>query len=559
MPHYICILMKRLLVIICVLGSGLLYAQSPYTTKAFNYHLIDRLEITGDSLDHRLFTTMKPYREDIAHDITVDRRSELPVDQFNQKYLSREFALHALESTPPRPDRMLSSFYRSPNALYSVHTDDFGLIVNPVLAFSGASGSDSLPVYRNTRGVEIKGHIQHKLGFYSSITENQARFPQFIQKQNAIDDVLMGATLAKDYGTNARDYFIARGYISFSPMKPITFQFGHDQNFIGDGYRSIILSDAAAPYPFLKINTNIWKLNYTNLYSQHTDFLGYREKAPTSRKYSALHHLSVNIGRNLTIGVFENVIFDRQDSSESGMFDFQYYNPIIFYRAVEHGLNSSDNMVLGIDWKWNFMNRFSWYGQFILDEFVKSLYFSKNNSWVKKYGYQTGIKYINVAGIENLDAQVEVNQIRPHTYQHTFKSQNWIHYNQSLAHPLGSNLREWITILRYQPLPRLQLTGMYSNSRQGVDSLVGVINYGGDPARSTEGLSNTNDVHLFQGIDRSIATVTFNASYMLAHNLYLDAGIFYRTAIDDVYGKDKTMLITFGMRLNAAALDFRNF
>lgn len=78
---------------------------------------------------------------------------------------------------------------------------------------------------------------------------------------------------------------------------------------------------------------------------------------------------------------------------------------------MEHGLNSSDNAVLGMDWKWNFMNRFSFYGQFILDEFIKDEMFGRTQSWVNKWGYQAGIKYINVANINNLDLQLEVTNL----------------------------------------------------------------------------------------------------------------------------------------------------
>lgn len=98
---------------------------------------------------------------------------------------------------------------------------------------------------------------------------------------------------------------------------------------------------------------------------------GFDGNAPIQRKYSALHHLSLNVGKNLTLGIWENVIFDRQDSLENDRFEVDYFNPLIFYRAVEHGLNSSDNVLLGMDWKWNFLSRFSFYGQFVLDEFLR--------------------------------------------------------------------------------------------------------------------------------------------------------------------------------------------
>jgi hypothetical protein len=112
-----------------------------------------------------------------------------------------------------------------------------------------------------------------------------------------------GATLAKNFKDNGLDFFNVAGHITFSPIEEITVQFGHDKNFIGNGYRSLILSNDAAPNTFLKLNTKAWKFNYMNLYLLHTDSKGFDGNAPTQRKYSALHHLSLNVGKNLTLGI----------------------------------------------------------------------------------------------------------------------------------------------------------------------------------------------------------------------------------------------------------------
>ena len=54
------------------------------------------------------------------------------------------------------------------------------------------------------------------------------------------------------------------------PAKYLDFQFGYDKNFIGNGYRSLFLSDFGNSYLFLKINTRIWKFNYLNLFMELT-------------------------------------------------------------------------------------------------------------------------------------------------------------------------------------------------------------------------------------------------------------------------------------------------
>lgn len=552
--------MKKILSILLILTGIYSYGQSELTSGYFNYHLTDRYEIMSDSLPTHLFSSVKPYRRDIVSDFTEPIRTLSTADKFNQRYLLNDNVLYNKEVSNFRTQPILSHFYKTQSALFLVQEDNFNLVVNPLLGFAGGTESqDTLPIYRNSRGIEIRGNIGNKVGFYSSAIENQVQYPSFLRQKHATTGVVDGTTLHKKFGDAdaAQDYFNATGYITFSPIKEIAVQFGQDKNFIGNGYRSLILSDFSAPYPFLKINTQVWKFNYQNLFSQHIDFITQDESANNGRKFSAFHHLSMNIGKNVNIGLFENIIFDRSDSSMSNRYELAYLNPIIFYRAVEHGLNSSDNAVLGLDWKWNFLKRFSFYGQFILDEFVKDEVFGRTESWVNKWGYQAGLKYINVANVNNLDLQLEVNQVRPYVYQHRSKAQNWIHYNQSLAHPLGANLRELVAIVRYQPANRFNINAVYSLSKQGIDTSLLSTNFGGNYLRTySDGL--VDPAPLFQGIENTISTMSIDVSYMLWHNLFLDAGIFIRNQSNMLMNQDKkNMIFRFGMRLNLASLDYR--
>ena len=82
-------------------------------------------------------------------------------------------------------------------------------------------------------------------------------------------------TYGQAYGNNKSGYsFIDyTGYVSYSPNnnKIFNFQVGRDKHFIGDGYRSLLLSDNAPAYPFFKINTNIWRLQYNVWYTWMND------------------------------------------------------------------------------------------------------------------------------------------------------------------------------------------------------------------------------------------------------------------------------------------------
>lgn len=551
--------MRKQLLTTLLLFSILSMAQSPLTTGYFNYHLVDRYEVLSGEFSSDLFTTVKPYRRDAVSEFAKKITPISAVDSFNKKYLLNDNILFNANENGFREKPFFKSFYKTQTALFYVNEDRFKLIVNPIINVRGATDSgDSLSLYRNSRGAEVRGSIGNKVGFYTYVTDNQVRFPNYVRDGIRRSRVVNGTTLHKPFGTLGEDFFNAAGYITVSPIEEIMVQFGQDKNFIGNGYRSLILSDIAAPYPFLKINTKVWKLNYNNLFSQHSDFIKQGEGATNGKKFSAFHHLSINLTKNLNIGFFENIIFDRKDSTEGNRYELAYLNPLIFYRAVEHGLNSSDNAVLGMDWKWNFKKHFSFYGQFILDEFVKDELFGRTQSWVNKWAYQAGIKYINVANINNFDVQLEVNQLRPYLYQHRTKSQNWVHYNQSLAHPLGTNLREIIGIVRYQPINRLNVQFMYSLSTQGIDSNASGTNYGGDYLRTYDNRPAGNVNPMFNGVENIIATTTLDASYMLWHNLFLDAGLVLRTQDNLTQLNPRTNTIIYvGLRLNAAAFDYR--
>ena len=63
-------------------------------------------------------------------------------------------------------------------------------------------------------------------------------------------------------------------------------------------------------------------------------------------------------------------------------------------------------------------------------------------------GYQEGIVFY---GIKNLTLQGEFNTVAPSTYEIKDNSyQNYDHYNQPLAHPLGNNFNEIVGIVNYK-------------------------------------------------------------------------------------------------------------
>jgi hypothetical protein len=332
-------------------------------------------------------------------------------------------------------------------------------------------------------------------------------------------------------------------------------QFGHDRFFIGNGYRSLIFSDFSPPAFFLKGNVKVWKLNYLFLLNQMTAD-NRPEPGKSSRnfpdKYVALHHLSINIGTKLNVGFFEAVIFSPDDSVGTDHFRLEYLNPVIFYRAIEQQNGSSDNVLLGLDFKWNAVKKLSFYGQFMLDEFVIDNIREGNGWWANKFGLQLGGKYVDAFGIPNLDLQGEINMIRPYTYSHHTLYGSYSSYRQPIAHPLGANLKEVVGIVRYQPLGKLNLTGKLVFTAIGRDTTG--VNWGGDILKSYGTRQQEYNNEISQGISNNILFGSFTASWQLKHNLFIDVGIILRkseSAVD--FYNNNTSITSLALRWNIPA------
>ncbi|MAZ54831.1 MAG: hypothetical protein CMP55_03400 [Flavobacteriales bacterium] len=204
-----------------------------------------------------------------------------------------------------------SLFYNFLNLNFlSIKEDDYYFAINPLFHFE--IGKDNESRYINTRGFELKGKIGSKVSFYSSFYENQMYLPDYINTfiENH-SNVVPGIGIAKhnSFKDGLIDLYYSNGYINYNINTFFDIQFGHGKNFIGDGYRSMFISDNSFNYPYLKVTTNVWKLKYINLFSylQNIDF-DIDEFNITNSKFCAIHYLSANIGRRLNIGFFESIM-----------------------------------------------------------------------------------------------------------------------------------------------------------------------------------------------------------------------------------------------------------
>ena len=433
----------------------------------------------------------------------------------------------------------------------------FNFNINPTFNFelSQHNGDNNEDLgWINDRGVFVNGNITDKVYFYSAFHEIQSNFTDY--RRDRIKELghntIPGISRGKAFGENGGlDYAYAEGFVSYIPNDYFRFQLGHGKNFIGDGYRSLILSDNAQNYPYFKITTNVWHLKYVMMWSQQYYLdKGHLGNTRYPKKWNVMHYLDWSVTKWLNIAFFETITWGDDTLGTHRGFEFNYINPCIFLRPVEFSIGSPGNCLMGLTGKLTLWKNHVFYGQAILDEFKFSEFKKHSGWWGSKYGLQAGYKTFDIAGVKNLDFQTEFNYVRPFIYSHFTYSQNYAHAGQPLAHPRGSNFYESVSFLRYS-WKRFFFDARYSYMVYGADTTG--TNYGGDIFKLYQTRTQEYDNKIGVGADKNVITYKdFTVSYMLnpKSNMTISLGVTNRTQKCDVLDDKNQWMYFVGFRTN---------
>lgn len=422
------------------------------------------------------------------------------------------------------------NLYRDGRHFYQLRKDHLRMYLDPILHLEGGSErSNEDYLYLNRRGIRLSGEIDEKFSFQTEVIETQQTTPSYVHDYEELYAAVPGAGFYKSYNgrilklSRAYDYLLADASFSSRISKHIEVSLGHGRHAIGYGIHSLFLSEYAAPYFYLRLNTNIWRLHYQNLFAElSTETSGNQGNRLFQKKYMAAHCLSINLNDRWNVGLFESVIFARENQ-----FEFQYLNPLILYRFVEHSLGSPDNVFLGLQSKYLISSRLSVYGQILLDELVLKEFFKASGWWGNKYGAQLGFNYNTVLGVDGLDLKAELNFVRPYTYSFRDSIANYSNFHQSLAHPLGANFLDTRFIMRYAFHPKWVLHTECAWFKKGLDSIG--VQYGGNILLDYTQRRGDYDNRLFQGVLQQVWQAEMRISYQWFAQAWLEAGMGYRS------------------------------
>ncbi len=219
--------------------------------------------------------------------------------------------------------------------------ENVNIKIDPIINFE--KGTDfldtlNLGLYTNTRGAMVSGSVGSKVYFETMFSENQALFPTYVANNNNLSKVVPGQGRFKTFKTNAYDYAFASGFVSVQATKNFNIQLGHGKQKVGHGYRSLLLSDNAFNYPYLRF-TEQWlngKIQYSSIYAvlMNLDSAAkkqtYGVEPMFQKKAAAFQHVSFYPGKRFNFSFFQGLIWKTGDERNRHQLDWQYFNPIIF-------------------------------------------------------------------------------------------------------------------------------------------------------------------------------------------------------------------------------------
>jgi hypothetical protein len=324
--------------------------------------------------------------------------------------------------------------------------------IDPYINAAGGYTNKGGGIGQTVGGIQLQGIYNDKLSYSLGVNTGYREFAGYITSYILSNQNYQpGLGKATVQGNDGFYSTQVNANLTYVGGKHFTVAAGYGKNFIGDGYRSLILSDNASNSPYIRMQTKLWKFTYNVLYNRY-ETPRFQSFGKTEVKYSTAHYLGINLSKRLQVGLFDNIIWLKNDSTSQRGFDVQYISPLIFLRPIEFPLGSPDNAFIGITGKYKLYKNGFIYGQLGLDDLNLTSSLEENKQhFGNKYALQFGIWNKDFLRIQNLSWRLEWNGVRPYTYGHGFgkTGSNYTHNNQTLTDPFNANFHEFISMFQY--------------------------------------------------------------------------------------------------------------
>ncbi len=346
--------------------------------------------------------------------------------------------------------------------LIEVDGKDYSLSIDPILDMSiGKNLSDTVSrrLFQNTKGVRVQARLFENFAFSVSIYENQARFnPYENQYYSAIGEmypqadstyltqnaVVPGGGRTKPFKGDAFDYSASTGYFVFTPVKNVFITAGNNMQFIGDGYRSVLLSDNSFNAPYFRIDWNFHpKFSFSYLRSKHLNLLRRPVSSSVESNYEqkgySVNYFTYKPTEKLNISLFESGNWNRGDSLSSRLAHPLFYNPVPFASGLILKNRNEVVSLLGLNIGFQVAQNHRLYGQLAMNDFNSA-----------KLAGQIGYRGYDYFSVGDFMLQLEYNYVANETYEADNRRLNNVHFNLPVAHVKGNGFQEFLLRTNYE-------------------------------------------------------------------------------------------------------------
>jgi hypothetical protein len=390
-------------------------------------------------------------------------------------------------------------------------------------------------------GVRMQGVFNDKFSVNLGVITNSNQYPLYVDsvifskydRFNLSSDkyIIPGENAATLKNNNRFSNTNFDFNLTFTPSRYFLVAGGYGKQFLGDGYRSLLLSDNSNNYPYVRLQARLWKLTYNVLYNRYINKFWYDVDGDAQPKYSVVHYLGFST-KKFQVGLFDQITSISKDTNFHRGFDLQYLNPLIFMRSLEFGIGSPDNAMIGLSLKYNLYKKGFIYGHIALDDINLHLTLDSNSQFFgNKYAVQLGIWNKDIFNVTGLSWRLEWNSVRPYTYGHGVGgniSLNYTHFYQPLADPFGANFNELISFVNYS---NGRLYGTLENLYTVRGENPGVFYNNGEDLWGGEENIVRFGVKTLQGIKTKYSYNRLTAGYLInpANRLSIESSIAYRS------------------------------
>ncbi len=512
------------LIAVIILSVGIGRSQSVYVP--YSYQLDQKFDSSIYSIKSSFHTSLKPFLIDSIISPAYNAIMQRSVDSSRKSWVARKIF-----------NEHLFDVKTNEYTFYADYLPDLQLGRD----FTGKTTTDL-----NTRGYQLVGTIGTKFFFYTSGYENQGKFPTYLNNYINKIDFVPGQAYDRNFGVGDKDWSYVTSIISYTPIRQLNVTLGYDKTFVGDGYRSLLLSDFAANYPLLRLTANLGKIQYMIMWAylddaQATKFDSFGNNR---RKWGAFHYLDWNVSNRFSLGFFNALITEEaDDNGHYHGFDINYINPVLYSASLGPSSSQPDNVLVGFTGKYKIFDKTAVYAQLLLDRFNAGDFFSGSNT-DNTNGIQLGIRGADLFNVKSFNYLFEFNTVKPYTYSSSQPITSYTDYSEPLGDPLGANFREFIGILNYS-VGRFDFMGQLNYAKYGLDPAG--QNFGIDVTKPFPTSQATTAVG--QGISTNLYYAEGTVSLLInpKYNLRFELGGLFRDETNNL-GSNKTALITFGLR-----------